>query len=363
MNPDIGPTMAQKDERYQSSGPAGRVVARTDVGLRRVANQDDFAILDENDGLLLVLCDGMGGHAGGERAAAIATEMLVRGGRGAGASLGKSALRAHEAIRAAASADSNLTGMGTTLVAADVAADGRVRFVNVGDSRIWLHRAGRLEQVSSDHSVVSEMVRRGEISVTEAEEHPRRNVLTMALGVTPSIQPQVGEIVLEDGDLLLLSSDGLHGMIDDRSIARILQADWELAARTDALVDAALDAGGKDNVTVVLLEYSGGGRMPASAQALPGTSKWMLVPRALAALLLFLTILESSGPDQPDLLDPGVELEIVPDSVVQPTPGESTVNDPTVENPVESPADSAASDSNEIRRQLPWGDTNAPTAR
>lgn len=239
-----------------------RVASRTHVGLRRENNQDFLAIHNMGaQGVLLVVADGMGGHQGGERASRLAVETFIRvveEGRASGDELLTDALvTANDAVLSEAARESTLQGMGTTLVSA-LLHDARGRLINLGDSRAYLLRGGELRRVTQDHSMVADLVRRGEITEAEAETHPRRNVLTRAVGIEGTPQPDIFSVELGDGDVLLLCSDGLHGMVPDETIHTILGAEWSLEARCDALIEAALEAGGKDNVTVLLAQRGEG---------------------------------------------------------------------------------------------------------
>lgn len=236
------------------------ILARTHVGLRRSSNQDYFGQEIHRDGArLIVVADGMGGHAGGERASRLAVEEFlvklrdgsVESADGIEATLRSGIESANERVRSEAAADSSLKGMGATVVGAVLKGD-RAHIVNLGDSRAYRFGNEGLRQLTFDHSMVGELLRKGELTPEEAANHPRRNVITRAVGVAEGVAPELFETPLTRGEILLLCSDGLHGMIGDDEIARILGTDWPLAAKCDALIDAALDAGGGDNVTVML---------------------------------------------------------------------------------------------------------------
>lgn len=221
------------------------------VGLRRELNEDTY-YGDAELGLWLV-ADGMGGHEFGEVASALARDAVVREVR-AGRSLAEAVRRADEDILRQSQRRAEGLPMGTTMVAVKI--DGhRFELAWVGDSRAYLWD-GRLRQLSSDHSYVQELIDQGAITAEQARSHPHRNVVTQALGVTDPENLKV-EIVsgeLRPGFQILLCSDGLTEEVDDRSIASLL-ADRDLSAQecVDHLVAAALEGGGSDNVTVVLL--------------------------------------------------------------------------------------------------------------
>jgi len=222
------------------------------VGLRRELNEDTY-YGDAELGLWLV-ADGMGGHDSGEVASALARDAIVREVR-AGRSLADAILRANDdIIRQSRQRNDNMP-MGTTVVAVRVASGGRFELAWVGDSRAYLWN-GRLRQVSSDHSYVQELIDQGQLTPDQARSHPYRNVVTKALGVTEpdklAIETVTGE--LRPGMALLLCSDGLTEEVDDAMIAAALaQKDVSAQECVDHLVAAALDGGGSDNVTAVLL--------------------------------------------------------------------------------------------------------------
>lgn len=224
----------------------------THVGLRRELNEDTY-YGDGELGLWLV-ADGMGGHAYGEVASALAREAVVREVR-AGKSLADAILAADADIIRCSRRRGDSLPMGTTIVVAR-ALGGRFEVAWVGDSRVYLWRDGALTQLSQDHSYVQELIAQGAISPAQARSHPHRNVVTQALGVTTPEQLNVevlgGE--LRPGMQLLLCSDGLTEEVDDRQIAQIL-SHVECSAQecVDGLIAAALDGGGSDNVTAILV--------------------------------------------------------------------------------------------------------------
>lgn len=201
---------------------------------------------------LLAVADGMGGAKAGEVAAQMAVDSVAKLGDAADADAVRVALeRANRAIRRMARDDADKSGMGTTMTAA-MLRDGRLAVVHVGDSRAYLWRDGVLSQVTEDHSVVAELVRRGSITAEEAENHPHRNVITRALGAEAEVTPDIVSTDLVDGDVVLVCSDGLSSYVAEASIAEVLAASGTLAEAARGLVARANDAGGIDNVTVVL---------------------------------------------------------------------------------------------------------------
>jgi protein phosphatase len=224
----------------------------THVGLRRELNEDTY-YGDSELGLWLV-ADGMGGHEYGEVASALARETIVREVRD-GTSLAQAIRIADEEIIRASRRRNDALPMGTTVVAARVTGN-RFEVAWVGDSRVYLWREGQLAQLSQDHSYVQELIAQGAISAEQARSHPHRNVVTQALGVTDpnqlNVETMTGE--LRPGMQLLLCSDGLTEEVEDRNIADVLgHDDCSAQECVDTLVAAALDGGGSDNVTVVLV--------------------------------------------------------------------------------------------------------------
>ena len=224
----------------------------THVGQIREINQDRVLITKT----LGAVADGMGGHVGGEKAAALAIAELG-GVRGviSDSRLIDVARAANQRVYEASQAP-ELRGMGTTLVVATFDPESCVvSIANVGDSRGYLYRDGEYEQVTLDHSLVEELLRQGRLTEEEARHHPQRNMVTRALGIGPEIEVDVFNIVAEPGDRILLCSDGLSNEVDDADVAVLLGEYEEAADAAQALVDAAVGNGGRDNVTVVILQF------------------------------------------------------------------------------------------------------------
>ncbi|MEN5118709.1 protein phosphatase 2C domain-containing protein [Luteimonas sp. TWI662] len=224
----------------------------THAGLRRELNEDTY-YGDSELGLWLV-ADGMGGHEYGEVASALAREAIVREIR-QGRSLPQAIRLADEEIIRASRRRSDTLPMGTTVVAARITGS-RFEVAWVGDSRVYLWRDGQLAQLSQDHSYVQALIAHGALSVDQARTHPQRNVVTQALGVTDpqalNVETLAGE--LAPGNQLLLCSDGLTEEVDDRAIAQVLaHAECSAQECVDGLVAAALDGGGSDNITAILI--------------------------------------------------------------------------------------------------------------
>lgn len=262
------------------------VASRSDVGRVRVVNEDSCGSYLLSDGArLLVVADGMGGHRGGatasrEALAAIAavfeesTSSPVDASdlRDPHATLRQAIERANARVHAMSLEDPELAGMGTTVVAFLLDATGRGVVAHVGDSRAYRHRGGRLEALTTDHSVVAEMLKRGVLTAEEAAYHPRRNEILRSVGVLPEVEVEVAAVDVRAGDRILLCSDGLCGVVSDAEIDEIL-AETELGAGEDAverLVELANECGGPDNVTVELLAISPGWRSGTRARSAVG---------------------------------------------------------------------------------------------
>ncbi len=223
--------------------------AATDIGHVRELNEDSFLVHDP----LFAIADGMGGHRGGEVASNLAVETLQKLFDHGAADLPALLQEANRAVFEKSLRDRRVAGMGTTLTAV-LLEGGRLRLGHVGDSRAYLIRDGELRLLTEDHTLVHEMVARGEITEAEAEVHPHRAILTRALGVDMSVEVDEGELVVRPGDRILLCTDGLTGMIGEPRIREVLTASTDPEAAARALVGAAVDAGGVDNVTVVVLD-------------------------------------------------------------------------------------------------------------
>ncbi len=231
--------------------------ALSDVGRRRAANEDRYALAADLG--LYVVADGMGGHTAGQVAAELAAQAAVDALRtlvDASASLAEklryAVAAANREIFSTARAKPDLAGMGTTLVAL-LAGENRVALAHVGDSRAYLIRGRRIRQLTHDHSLVAELVRRREITARAARGHPHRHVLTRALGVRRSVEPDLAELTPNVNDTFVLCSDGLTGHVGDEEIAETVLAAPDLETACDRLVSTANARGGEDNITALLV--------------------------------------------------------------------------------------------------------------
>lgn len=226
-----------------------KIAALSDVGNRYTVNED--AVGWDRKAGVFVVADGMGGHAAGEVASAIVRDTLLQSDPLA--NLKRRVLRCHEAICAAVAKDGLLAGMGSTVIAAQTRGN-LCDLVWVGDSRAYRWRRQTLTRLSADHSLVQEMLDRGEITPTQARRHPQRNIITQTLGINRP-QPDQRSVQLAHKDWLLLCSDGLTDELSDDRIASILSSHSSIDSARDALMKAALKATGRDNITILLLQY------------------------------------------------------------------------------------------------------------
>ena len=227
------------------------VGATTDVGRVRDHNEDAY-LVDGQLGLVAV-ADGMGGHQAGEVASATALEAL-RAAVGSGAGVRDAVNNANEAVYEKSTTDERLRGMGTTLTAGTLAAGGTVLLAHVGDSRAYALHDGQLRRVTTDHSLVEELIQAGELTESEAEDDPRRSMITRALGIEPAVDVDLYPVQVESGDRLLLCSDGLTGMVDEEEIESILAGEPDPTTASQRLVEAANRGGGIDNITVLVVD-------------------------------------------------------------------------------------------------------------
>ena len=229
---------------------------RTDVGRQRSANEDSLVVSPP----LFAVADGMGGAKAGEVASAVAVE-AVEGAKESSeppeAQLASIVREANRRIYDLAVADESRRGMGTTLTLAKLHGD-EVSLAHVGDSRAYRLRAGELEQLTRDHSLVAELERSGQITPEAAEHHPQRSIITRALGPEPDVEVDTYTLAGREGDLFLICSDGLTSMISDDEVASILRSAGSLDEAAEELVRAANQSGGKDNITVILFRLGEG---------------------------------------------------------------------------------------------------------
>lgn len=236
---------------------------KTHTGLRRKNNQDSFAVVENGAHALMgIVCDGIGGGNGGDVASKMAVRHMQDSFKAFDISkktdveikrwLLNTIKEANDLVYTEASSNPKLHGMGTTMVGVIQCEDAAYIF-NAGDSRTYGLYEDDFICLTEDHSYVADLLKKGEVSEEEARNHPNRNVLTNAVGVWDNIRIDVNKIN-KDYRCLLICSDGLHGYVSETMIRRILESDFSLEKKVDLLIQAALDAGGFDNVSVILIE-------------------------------------------------------------------------------------------------------------
>jgi len=246
---------------------AVEVAGKTDVGCVRTNNEDNFGF-DSRHGIFVV-CDGMGGQAAGEVASKMGVDILLdyfrnrhsdatkqslngQNGSSGAQSLANAIQLANKTIFQAGQQHNGRNGMGSTIVAALVRGNS-LAIANVGDSRIYLVRHGTIQQLTQDHSLVMEQVRRGYITLEQAQQSEMQNIILRALGSEEVVEADIEDFVAIPGDILLMASDGLTRYVQDDEILRIVQGPRDLKQACGELVNAARDRGGDDNITCLLV--------------------------------------------------------------------------------------------------------------
>lgn len=257
---------AEREGRLPRSFTYLQFGAKTDLGRVRENNEDKFDFLEPEDpgvlavrGRVFAVADGMGGHSAGQVAAELALNVFIRSYYSELETARDSAIvqavkKANSYINELARTSQGRNGMGATLTAAVVIDDDLV-IAQVGDSRCYLLRDGRLDQITEDHSYVAEQVRAGAMTAAEAEQSPFRNIITRSMGGAPEVDPDLMAVKLASGDRILLCSDGLSGMIDEAEIAELLPQGSPTVAAWN-LVDRANHRGGRDNITAMVLHVA-----------------------------------------------------------------------------------------------------------
>lgn len=261
--------------------------ALSDIGRVRTHNED--SVLAQPP--LFVVADGLGGHEAGEVASSMAVETLRDHAprKPDAKALARAVRAANREVMRAAREGLGRQGMGTTMTAAIVEGT-RIAIAQVGDSRAYLLHAGQLERVTEDHSMVADMIRMGQLTEAESRYHPNRSVITRALGTDPNMTADPYEFDADPGDRLLLCSDGLTSMLEDAAIGEMLAQYRDPTVAARALVDAANDAGGHDNISVVIVDVEGEGSRAGAAVDPSGTRAGRGMLAIIGWVLLFAVV-------------------------------------------------------------------------
>jgi protein phosphatase len=234
--------------------------ARTDVGMIRSGNEDNFAVDSRTERGIFIVADGMGGHAAGEVASEMAVQIVQQeleavrdlDGEDVVQLVANALKHANRAIHERTLTEMDKQGMGTT-ASVLVLAGSRYLIGQVGDSRVYLLRAGKFEQLTKDHSYVQEQVDAGYLTPEQARYHPYSNVITRCVGASPEVEPDLYSGDARRGDVFLIASDGLTGMVDDRRLAQLLMSRAEPERKVQALISEANGRGGLDNITAIVV--------------------------------------------------------------------------------------------------------------
>lgn len=233
----------------------------SDIGKRRKLNQDYVYTSEQPVGSvpnLFIVADGMGGHNAGDFASKLAVNTIVEEIAASQEKeledmFGAAIKLANQKVYEHACRNPELEGMGTTVVAA-TCSDGKLFVANVGDSRLYVAGRRGMKQITRDHSWVEEMVRRGGLGKEEARNHPDRNIITRAVGAEEKVKPDFFRVDLQEGDMVLMCTDGLTNMLEDEEIRMALDGARDLVEQAETLVNRANENGGKDNISVILIE-------------------------------------------------------------------------------------------------------------
>ncbi len=233
----------------------------TNIGKKRKLNQDFVYTSEQPVGSLpnvFIVADGMGGHKAGDYASKVTVETMVaeilKSEESKAVTIMEHAIRtANALIRKCAEESAELEGMGTTVVAAT--CEGNIlRVANVGDSRLYIVNHKEIRQITRDHSLVEEMVRMGGIAREEARNHPDKNIITRAIGADDDVKPDFFTVKLDRGDIILMCTDGLTNMLEDEEIRMIMEGSRDMVEKAEELVKAANEKGGRDNISVILID-------------------------------------------------------------------------------------------------------------
>lgn len=260
MMPQRG-AMADSGENFRGKRTLMKTASLSDKGKRRQLNQDvvySSELPVGNLPNLFIIADGMGGHKAGDYASRYAVDTICREAehsseKGPEKILQSAIDKANAGIFELSNENRDLEGMGTTVVVATIYGD-CLKVGNVGDSRLYIVNGKSIRQITTDHSLVEEMIRMGGLDRESARTHPNKNIITRAVGVTDAVLADFYEVQLQEGDMVLLCSDGLSNMLEDEEIRMIVNAQRDIMEKAEALVRAANLNGGRDNISLILIE-------------------------------------------------------------------------------------------------------------
>ena len=240
-----------------------KLIAKTDIGLIRATNEDTYTIIKKDDkNFIAFVCDGMGGHLGGSYASSKTCDILNDAFnaidfkvpmKNVGVWLFETLQNANTLIYQQSLENENLRGMGTTVTGV-VCVNGELYYAHIGDSRIYVYNQYDLQQMTVDHTYVNSLLLNGLITYKQALKHPKKHVLTNALGIKKDVSVDIGRIKLKENEGLLICGDGLHNMVDNKKLLKLLSAEVESEEKAEAIKEKALKNGGVDNITLILLE-------------------------------------------------------------------------------------------------------------
>ncbi len=241
-----------------------KAVFMTDCGRVRQHNEDNGGIFEREGSMLVLVADGMGGHRAGDVASSMTlsyfreiwdTENGVITADEAEKWLKTHIENVNSLLFRHAEQNQECQGMGTTLVAA-LCTDRFATIANIGDSRCYLQNENGFKQITEDHTLVNELVRTGQISREDAEHHPRKNVIVRALGTELNVEADIKSIIFEEGDYILLCSDGLSNKVSEQDLKLALNSEADLEQKAGTLIAKANDNGGEDNITLIIVQYN-----------------------------------------------------------------------------------------------------------
>ena len=240
-----------------------KITAKTDIGLVRQTNEDNYVFVKKDEhNYLAFVCDGMGGHLGGSFASSKTVEKIeeafnnldtTKPIKNIGVWLFETLQNINTIIYEQAISNENLKGMGTT-VSGVVVINDEMYYAHVGDSRIYTYNENDVQQITTDHTYVNTLLLNGLITFKQALKHPKRHVLTNALGIKKNASIDIGQIRLRDNEKILLCTDGLHNLLDGKKLLKLLNQEVELEEKVNLIVEKAIELGGNDNITLILME-------------------------------------------------------------------------------------------------------------